>query len=112
MELLRAVLDENEAFRQAYAAAVPEKKKVRRILAEAADADANKTFYDESSPAFKEALKSIPIELVDLIYQQLKLQPRRLVELAEEEPDLENIAEDVSADVDDVDNDADDVNED
>ena len=52
-------------------------------MAEAADEDANKTFYDSSSPAFKEALRQMPEHLVDLIYEQLKIQPRRLVELAE-----------------------------
>ncbi len=111
MQLLRVVLDESEAFRKAYAAAVPERKKVRRILTEAADVDANKTFYDESSPAFKEALKSVPMELIDLIYQQLKLTPRRLVELAEEEPDLENVDIPDSSNSEDIDGDVDDSNE-
>ena len=107
MELLRTVLNENEAFRQAYAAAVPEKKKVRRILAEAANVDSDKTFYDVDSSAFKVALASVPTELVDLIYNQLKVSPRRLVELAEEEPDLEQISDSVS----DTDSDDDDVND-
>ncbi len=111
MELLRAVLNENEAFRQAYAAAVPEKKKVRRILAEAANADSDKTFYDVDSPAFKVALASVPTELVDLIYNQLKVSPRRLVELAEEEPDLEQIS-DSGSDTDSDDSDVNDLYED
>ncbi len=54
-------------------------------MAEAADEDANKTFYDPSSPAFKEALRQMPEHLVDLIYEQLKIEPHRLVELAETE---------------------------
>ena len=89
MALLRAVLDENEAFRKAYAAAVPERKKQRRILEEASDAEAEKIVYDASSPAFVEAMKVVPQELVDLIFQQLKIEPSVLVELPESASEFE-----------------------
>ena len=85
MGLLKVVLEESEAFRQAYAAAVPEKKKTRSILKEAASEDTKKLLFDINSNEFKEALKQIPDEVVDLIYAQLKIQPRRLVEIVEEQ---------------------------
>ena len=87
MELLKAVLEESEAFRSAYAAAVPEKKKTRSILKEAASEDSQKNFYDVNSSEFKEALKQIPNEVIDLIYSQLKIEPHRLVEIDEKDSD-------------------------
>ena len=94
MALLRAVLDENETFRKAYAAIVPERKKQRSILVDASDEEAEKVVYNVSSPAFKEAMKVVPQELVDLIFQQLKIEPSVLVELPEiqSEFDVENIS--------------------
>lgn len=76
------MLDESEAFRRAYAAAVPERPK-RRILKEAAAPSAQKKVYGASSPDFAEALKSVPRGLVELIYDQFKIKPEKLVELVE-----------------------------
>ncbi len=85
MGLLKAVLAESEAFRKAYVAAVPEKKKVRSILTEASADVSNKLVYGLNSFEFKEAIKQIPTELIDLIYNQLKVEPVRLVEIADDD---------------------------
>lgn len=91
-------MEENRAFRSAYAMAVPEKKVQRRILVEAADADSDKTFFDPNSSVFKDAMKLVPRELVDLIYQQLKISPKRLVEVAENQQVADDTAVDIADD--------------
>lgn len=78
------MLDESDAFRKAYAAAVAERPKKRRILAEASASPAGRTVYDSSAPEFAEAIKQIPAGLAELIYNQLKLEPARLVEIADD----------------------------
>ncbi|MBE6413457.1 MAG: hypothetical protein E7035_02750 [Verrucomicrobiaceae bacterium] len=85
MGLLKAVLEESEAFRKAYAPVVAEKKKVRSILVEAASEDSKRIVFDVNSIEFKEALKQIPVELVDLIYDQMKIEPVHLVEIPEDD---------------------------
>ena len=78
------MLDESDAFRKAYAAAVAERPKKRRILAEASGSEAEKKVYDSSSPEFAEAVKQLAPGLAELIRGQLNLEPVRLVEIAEE----------------------------
>lgn len=84
MGLLKAVLEESEAFRKVYAPVVAEKKKVRSILVEAASEDSKRVVFDVNSIEFKEALKQIPVELIDLIYDQMKVEPVHLVEIPED----------------------------
>lgn len=91
-------MEENKAFRSAYAMAVPERKAQRRILVEAADADSDKTFFDPNSSVFKDAMKLVPRELVDLIYQQLKISPKRLVEVAETQQVADEPVDDIAGD--------------
>lgn len=54
-------------------------------MKEAAAAETQKKVYGAASPAFADALKSLPRELVELIYDQFKIKPERLVEI--DEPD-------------------------
>ena len=105
MGLLKAVLEESELFRQAYAAAVPEKKKTRCILKEAASEQTKKLLFDINSNEFKEALKQIPDDVVDLIYAQLKIQPRRLVEIVEEQSLEDTVSENQNEFISDFDQD-------
>ena len=105
MGLLKAVLEESELFRQAYAAAVPEKKKTRSILKEAASEQTKKLLFDINSNEFKEALKQIPDDVVDLIYAQLKIQPRRLVEIVEEQSLEDSVSENQNEFISDFDQD-------
>ena len=105
MGLLKAVLEESELFRQAYAAAVPEKKKTRSILKEAASEQTKKLLFDINSNEFKEALKQIPDDVVDLIYAQLKIQPRRLVEIVEEQSLEDTVSENQNEFISDFDQD-------
>ena len=102
---LKAVLEESELFRQAYAAAVPEKKKTRSILKEAASEQTKKLLFDINSNEFKEALKQIPDDVVDLIYAQLKIQPRRLVEIVEEQSLEDSVSENQNEFISDFDQD-------